>query len=42
MMETKKQDKDGNTALMLACSKLNVEVVQLLANEEGRITDVNG
>ena len=41
-METKMQDKNGNTALMFACSKLNVEVVQLLANEESRITDVNG
>ena len=41
-METKKQDKDGNTALMLACSKLNVEVVQLLASEEIGITDCRG
>ena len=29
-METKAQEKNGNTALMLACSNLNVEVVQLL------------
>ena len=41
-METKMQDKNGNTALMLACSKLNVKVVQLLKNEEIGMTDCRG
>ena len=41
MVEAGQRGNQGTTAMILACSNLNVEVVQLLYAKEGGIVDFN-